>query len=84
MESGLNFEEFSLVSLDFKDNCPAIRSMMRSSVDMYEIPGILVTFMLSKGLMYSRVDEFFMMFLVAKRKDKFPVSLKVLIIFQMD
>ena len=84
MESRLNLEEFSLVSLDFEDNCPAIGSMVRPSVDVYEISGILVSFMFAKSLVDSRVDEFLMVLLIAKRKDEVPISCEVLVVFKMD
>jgi len=69
VESRFYFDEFSLVPLDFKDNCPAIRGVVRSRVDMYEISGVLVPFMPAKGLMNSRVDELFVVLLIAKRDD---------------
>lgn len=84
VESKFYLNELSLVPLDFKDNCPAVRSMTSSCIDMYEISGVLVSFMFAKGLMDSRVDELFMVLLIAKREDYIPVSCEVLVVFKMD
>ena len=51
---------------------------------MNEIFGVMLSLMPTKSFMNSRINEFFMMFFLAKGKNEVPVACKVLIVFKMN
>jgi len=58
--------------------------MMRAGSNVDEVSVVVLGFMLSEGLMDSRVDKLVVMLLFAERENEVPISLEVLVVFKMD
>ena len=55
------------MSLDFEDDGPVVRGVMRSGGNVDEVPVVVLGFVFGKGLMDSRVDELVVVLFLAKR-----------------